>query len=704
MRGMEHRVSHKFPARRDGLRSAARILGVAAICAAVAAGGACDRDGAMPLPDPPAPIVMMEMRMETGTVGTVVVAPPAAETETATVAMAMGEPEPVEPPAPPPVPPTSLVADDYSVVVGSASGKLLSPLLSVYDTGEPGSTGVDVDRSTLVVSAIGRQPALGVAEIVDGTQIAYKPADDLDFGLADTLTDTIVYTARTDSEGIEKEASATITITLEWEDLHANWVELGLLLDANFTPDTDASIRRNFRYRDGVSREDLEILRYFADNGFSGESIRTIMEFGSDLSPLATRRFDRHTLRKLLAVEQGIHQNATFLNSVHGRQVWEPLGGELIMRRASFLLPSHVEIVEGLKTINYDKLDLDETFEDVGGEYKGVFSRGQNYSPFYKDDTSIENISDSRTPEGLEYLKKIHNSYFEAHETIINFSMLSVLDEFGYTIDKKLVDKDSTEIAFLFDKQYERTLSGLSSTFGGYGFVVPWENGFLTYGETEHKEKTNLYNQVRKIIGVKEQNSLEGVFRISDYLIEKFHHERGRPYWENYRFNLEEEVNALLNLPNNAYYPSVYDFIPEKNGGIVAGNSQRIPGTLTASLRVLGISSEQFNSNAVDVGSRNRNEFSIKYLEQFYSPDEFTAIHGFNVGMILIDKVPWFYEGNFPLGSRVTEFSYEVLISQSDFTEEQLTEIHRSSGDKIVEYFYRRTELKEEYEALILGD
>jgi len=479
------------------------------------------------------------------------------------------EPEPPSEPAPEPEPePITLHADDYSVSVPALTGAALNPLLRAYDDGTPGSPGVDVDRDTLQIVSFSNSNRGAVETSADSKNLIYRPTEGVNERMDNY--DSVEYTVQTSAGDIVKIATGAITIHLEAENFEQNESELNNLL--RFFGGARNAIRANFRFADGeISNEDLSIVQYFVDNEFSDESVQIIMDLPEELSPL--KDLDEHSLRKLLGVNN-LFSNENFLNSVHGPDSpvkewqWDEDYAE-ILRQASFIIPSLVEVIEPLKTINYDKLDLDELFERLGGDYTGLFSRGQIYNPFYittgnatqdqlsfarankllvvngtLDLISYEGLGFIGTENAVIYYRNLGKVNLNLNENVINFSLLSLLDEFGYQVGPGLSNGSVFDITFLMDKFEEKTRGSPSSAFGGYSFVLSWENGSYDNGE-----RGNVYNAVREILGSSYSGGeLETVFRVIDWLIPNTTHHGFRPYVLGKEGNDVEEENFCLEI------------------------------------------------------------------------------------------------------------------------------------------------------------
>jgi len=184
-----------------------------------------------------------------------------------------------------------------------------------------------------------------------------------------------------------------------------------------------------------------------------------------------------------------------------------------------------------------------------------------------------------------------------------------------------------------------------------------------------------------------------------DWLVPNTIHHGYRPYVLGREGNDIEEENLLHSFPNPAFIPSFYTFIPKEFGGVNIFGSPKLAGDLTSALRVLGVPAEQFRASIVEP-NRDENGFIFdNYLEPFYRFEGLRAPPFYNIGSVMFDGVPWFYNGNFSLGIGEIRFGYEGLIPHSEFTPENLSEVSRGLRDH-TDYFYRRTELQSEYESI----
>jgi len=182
-----------------------------------------------------------------------------------------------------------------------------------------------------------------------------------------------------------------------------------------------------------------------------------------------------------------------------------------------------------------------------------------------------------------------------------------------------------------------------------------------------------------------------------DWLITDSKHDISSPYVLGMEFNDIQEEELLHSLSNPAFVPSFYAFTPKDFGGVNFFGSGRLSGNLTSALRVLGIPAEQFRASIVEPNGIGRTFIFDNYLEEFYSFNGVRASPFYNIGSVMFDGIPYFYNGNFSLGIGEIRFGYEGLIPHSEFTPENLSEVRRGLRDH-TEYFYRRTELKSEYE------
>jgi len=303
------------------------------------------------------------------------------------------------------------------------------------------------------------------------------------------------------------------------------------------------------------------------------------------------------------------------------------------------------------------------------------------------------------TENAFKYYENILKNNFNLNEGVINFSLLSLLDIFGYQVGPGLDDRSVFDFTFLADKREEIRVSTSSSTFGDYDFILSWENG--SYG---NGERSNVYNAVREILGKDYSGGeLGAVFRVMDWLILNSIHDTGVPYVVGHELNSIEEEELLHSLPNPAFVPSFYTFVPKEVGGVNIGTSRTITGALTSALRVLGLPSEQFSGGEINPdNSFNRNYITVNYFEEVYPYNGVRGPSHFNFGFLLLEGVPWFYEGNSPLGQGKARFAYETLIPQSDFSTEILLNILTNNPTflSVVNYFSRRVELKSEYERI----
>jgi len=532
----------------------------------------------------------------------------------------------------------------------------------MYPAGTPGIPGVDVDRSTLRV--IAAEANHGIVSITaDERNIRYTPNSET------ANRDVVSFTVETNEDGIRKTAQAEITVTLESEDYDQNERELNRIISNSFNAST-RSIRDNFRFADGaISNEDLSIIQFFDAQNFSDASVRTIMRIPEQLSPI--REISPHTLRKLRAVEvglfQNLFQNQNFNESAYSAVYW-PFQYREIMRRAAFAIPQFVEILESSKTINYLKSDLDEVFPSLGGEYTGLFSRGETYAPTHAcwDDlaAALQNHPSNErnawrdgeciyyTEGGLLWLDKGGNPYSGLNELIIHFTMLAVLNEFDLTIGSNLSEIQPSEYPLLFGPADARSSGGpragvslkLSSVGGN---IYVWENAKYDNGET-----TNIYSLARGIIGTENLSVAETLLRLMDWYIDYSYHAIGE-----FGVNSSPDVNPeekakLLSLPNDSSVPAAYFFMLYDLGGVNFGGSSTTAFAMTAALRSLNILADN--------------------LRLFY-----------NNGHIVVDGENWYFEGNFPFGASAPN-ACNALIHESEITD-AVIENYRHHPDAFAE-------------------
>jgi len=192
-------------------------------------------------------------------------------------------------------------------------------------------------------------------------------------------------------------------------------------------------------------------------------------------------------------------------------------------------------------------------------------------------------------------------------------------------------------------------------------------------------ERTNVYTQVRNIVGLDVNNVSEGVFRLMDYLNESQRHNSGSPFLPNFSSSPIQQRRALTLLPNDAFPPGGYRFILDRYGGIGFGDSRDLSGAFTGALRSLNIPSEQFNA---DFGY-----FVDADGEPLRAPP-------YNLGLIVIDGQKWFYNGNFPYFK--TSVICERLFPEERLTLENLTRIQeegfRGNGKAAASFFYENAD------------
>ena len=424
----------------------------------------------------------------------------------------METPTVVLPPTVEPEPVNTLVADNFDVTVGSVVDSFLNPLNYVYERvhnglngnpldvhsvalvynyspnsviysgdedelvertyfeGMPGLPGVDSDRSSLrVVSAT--VEVGGVVVTSDGKNIIYSPNGEV--GVA-----VVRFSVETSKDDIVKTSSGEITISVEEENLDENASEFDSVLEDSFESSTDDVIRDNFRFVDReVSNSDLNLIRFIANNGFSDDSVRAIFSVPEDLS--AVKIVTDDILGRLLSVETSLYGNSNFRDSNHGPTFFS-FDYSGIMRQASFIIPTLVDVDRFNKRIHYDKVDIDELFPSLGGNYAGLFSRGETYNPIFSPFSELSeeqqnahlNIGftsrfvGSRTPlfglgpldydhhayndNGVAYATRVLSDDFNFNELSTHFSMISLLDYLGFTVGNPLTSKSVDEINLMF--------------------------------------------------------------------------------------------------------------------------------------------------------------------------------------------------------------------------------------------------------------
>ena len=270
----------------------------------------------------------------------------------------------------------------------------------------------------------------------------------------------------------------------------------------------------------------MNLIRFIANNRFSDDSVRAIFSVPEDLS--AVKIVTDDILGRLLSVETSLYGNSNFRDSKHGPTFFS-FDYSDIMRQASFIIPTLVEVDRFNKRIHYDKVDLDELFPSLGGNYAGLFSRGENYNPIYSPASELSEkqinfaneITSGRTftsgflfnDKGTAYATRVLSDDFNFNELTIHFSMMSLLDHLGFTVGNPLTSKSVDEIDLMFgDRDRILFLPHNSSGFDNYN--VFWEHAWFDNGE-----RTNVYNRARDIIGLHDQSELEVLFRLIDWSI-----------------------------------------------------------------------------------------------------------------------------------------------------------------------------------------